>query len=127
MMASEQTHLGERNPQQQSQGLIQSTVTGTLLNPQQASSSLQHHEHQDVAAAVAATTTMVVAPPTTLPPRRVDHTYRDYSNFPLEELPTRKKCPTNFPSKLHQILSNPEFANVSLVWDVLAYRFMLLS
>ena len=45
--------------------------------------------------------------------RRVDHTYRDYSNFPLEELPTRKRAPTNFPSKLHQILSNTEYAHVS--------------
>ncbi|KAL3768707.1 hypothetical protein ACHAWU_006808 [Discostella pseudostelligera] len=46
------------------------------------------------------------------PQRRVDHTYRDYSNFPLEELPTRKRAPTNFPSKLHQILSNPEYAHI---------------
>jgi hypothetical protein len=45
--------------------------------------------------------------------RRVDHTYRDYSNFPLEELPIRKRAPTNFPSKLHQILSNPEYSHVS--------------
>jgi hypothetical protein len=45
--------------------------------------------------------------------RRVDHTYRDYSNFPLDELPTRKRAPTNFPSKLHQILSNPEYSHVS--------------
>jgi hypothetical protein len=45
--------------------------------------------------------------------RRVDHTYRDHSNFPLEELPTRKRAPTNFPSKLHQILSNPEYSHVS--------------
>jgi len=47
------------------------------------------------------------------PPRRVDHTYRDYSNFPLAELPAGKKTPTNFPSKLHQILSTPEYAHVS--------------
>ena len=45
--------------------------------------------------------------------RHVDHTYRDFSNFPLDELPTRKRAPTNFPSKLHQILSNPEYAHVS--------------
>ena len=47
------------------------------------------------------------------PPRRVDHTYRDYSNFPSDELPAGKKVPTNFPSKLHQILSNPEYSHVS--------------
>lgn len=47
------------------------------------------------------------------PQRHVDHTYRDFANFPLEELPTRKKAPTNFPSKLHQILSNPEYDHVS--------------
>ena len=44
--------------------------------------------------------------------RYVDHTYRDFSNFPLEELPTQKKPANNFPSKLHQILSNPEYAHV---------------
>lgn len=49
------------------------------------------------------------------PPRRVDHTYRDYSNFPETELQQVKKMPTNFPSKLHLILSTPEYANVSFV------------
>lgn len=53
-----------------------------------------------------------IAAPTSHSRRRVDHTYRDYSKFPLEELPTRKRAPTNFPSKLHQILSNPEYAHV---------------
>ncbi|KAL7426219.1 hypothetical protein ACHAXH_000744 [Discostella pseudostelligera] len=52
------------------------------------------------------------AAPSTHSRRRVDHTYRDYSKFPLEELPTRKRAPTNFPSKLHQILSNPEYAHI---------------
>ena len=43
------------------------------------------------------------------PPRRVDHTYRDYSQFPLDRLPTKsKKGSTNFPAKLHRILSNPD-------------------
>jgi hypothetical protein len=41
------------------------------------------------------------------PPRRVDHTYRDYSLF-LERLPKDKKGSTNFPAKLHRILSNPD-------------------
>ena len=54
-----------------------------------------------------------LAPPSRAPPRRVDHTYRDYSNFPISELPVTKKTPTNFPSKLHQILSTAEFAHVS--------------
>ena len=39
------------------------------------------------------------------PPRRIDHTYRDYSNFPTADLPL--KAPNNFPSKLHHILSDP--------------------
>lgn len=49
------------------------------------------------------------------PPRRVDHTYRDYSNFPPQDLPPGKadKPPRNFPSKLHAILSTPEYAHVS--------------
>ena len=46
------------------------------------------------------------------PPRRVDHTYRDYSGYPLSDLPPAKKAPTNFPSKLAQILSTPDFAHV---------------
>ena len=54
-----------------------------------------------------------LAPPSRAPPRRVDHTYRDYRNFPISELPVTKKTPTNFPSKLHQILSTAEFAHVS--------------
>jgi len=45
------------------------------------------------------------------PPRRIDHTYRDYSNFPTEDLPVLK-APTNFPSKLHHILSDPEYQHV---------------
>jgi hypothetical protein len=45
------------------------------------------------------------------PPRRTDHTYRDYSNFPTADLPL--KAPTNFPSKLHHILSDPEYQDVS--------------
>ncbi|KAL7527617.1 hypothetical protein ACHAXR_005478 [Thalassiosira sp. AJA248-18] len=54
-----------------------------------------------------------LAPTSRAPPRRVDHTYHDYSNFPLSELPNGKKAPTNFPSKLHQILSTPEYSHVS--------------
>ena len=42
------------------------------------------------------------------PSRRVDHTYRDYSLFPLDRLPNGKKGSTNFPAKLHRILSNPD-------------------
>ena len=48
------------------------------------------------------------------PPRRVNHTYRDYSTFPLGEIPARKKSQTSFPSKLHQILSAHEHSHVSL-------------
>jgi len=48
------------------------------------------------------------------PPRRVDHTYRDYSSYPLSELPSGKKSPSNFPSKLHQILAAHEYSHVSL-------------
>jgi hypothetical protein len=42
------------------------------------------------------------------PPRRVDHTYHDYSQFPLDKLPKSKKGSTNVPAKLHRILSNPD-------------------
>jgi len=46
-------------------------------------------------------------------PRRVDHTYRNYSNFPLNQLPVvRKTTSKNFPSKLHQILSTPGYEHI---------------
>jgi hypothetical protein len=102
MMAGEQTQRsigGGGYPP--AQCLLPTESASFLLNSQ---SSLQYHDHSDASAGM-------VAP--TLPPRRVDHTYRDFSNFPLDELPTRKRTPTNFPSKLHQILSNPEYAHVS--------------
>jgi len=54
----------------------------------------------------------VLVPPKRAPPRRIDHTYRDYSKFPLSELPARKKAPTNFPSKLHHILSTHAFSHI---------------
>ena len=45
------------------------------------------------------------------PPRRIDHTYRDYSNFPTADLPVLK-APTNFPTRLHHILSDPDYQHV---------------
>ncbi len=47
------------------------------------------------------------------PPRRIDHTYRDFSNYPVKNIPKVSKSQTNFPSKLHHILSDPELAHVS--------------
>lgn len=47
------------------------------------------------------------------PPRRIDHTYRDFSNYPIDALPKVLKSATNFPSKLHHILSDPEYHHVS--------------
>ena len=47
------------------------------------------------------------------PPRRVDHTYRDFSQFSCEKPHSNKKASANFPAKLHQILSTPEFSHVS--------------
>ena len=51
--------------------------------------------------------------------RQVDHTYRDYSIFkpesPLgnrDEFDQGKKLDSNFPAKLHAILSNPEYAHI---------------
>ncbi|KAL3770875.1 LOW QUALITY PROTEIN: hypothetical protein ACHAW5_003963 [Stephanodiscus triporus] len=49
------------------------------------------------------------------PPRRTDHTYRDFSRFAVDELPLNKKAQSNFPAKLHRILSTPEFSHVSLL------------
>jgi len=49
------------------------------------------------------------------PPRCVDHTYHDYSNFPEEELPHVSNALMNFPTRLHHILSDPENQHVSIV------------
>ena len=47
------------------------------------------------------------------PPRKVDHTYRDFSNYPTDDLPPLSLAPTNFPTKLHHILSDPDYHHVS--------------
>ena len=59
--------------------------------------------------------------------RRVDHTYRDYSLFPSDRLPNGKRGSTNFPAKLHRILSNPdEYSHVrhSLQSNTSSYQSM---
>lgn len=54
-------------------------------------------------------------PPAAMPaPRRVDHTYHDYSEYPISQLPAGKKRANNFPSKLHQILSTHEYSHVRI-------------
>jgi hypothetical protein len=48
--------------------------------------------------------------------RRVDHTYRDYSEYPPSAAVDGNKlakATANFPARLHQILSTPEFECVS--------------
>jgi hypothetical protein len=50
-----------------------------------------------------------------VPPRRMDHTYRDYTYFPTGDLPAAaaSTTPTTFPKKLHRLLSDPENEHVS--------------
>ena len=51
------------------------------------------------------------------PPRKVDHTYRDFSNYPTDDLPPLSLAPkANFPSKLHHILSDPHYHHVRQSW-----------
>ena len=46
--------------------------------------------------------------------RRVDHTYRDYSDYPPSAVVKKANAlDSNFPAKLHQILSTPDFECVS--------------
>lgn len=49
----------------------------------------------------------------------VDHTYRDYSRYLQEggKVARHKKSDTNFPAKLHEILSTPEFSHI-ITWMV---------
>ncbi|KAL3757215.1 hypothetical protein ACHAWU_003877 [Discostella pseudostelligera] len=50
-------------------------------------------------------------------PRVVDHTYRDFSNYLQHagQVDRHKKVEANFPAKLHQMLSDPQFSNI-IVW-----------
>jgi hypothetical protein len=48
-----------------------------------------------------------------IPSRRMDHTYQDYAYYSTGSLPMPSKTPSNFPSKLHHILSDPENHHVS--------------
>mmetsp|Transcript_18795 Transcript_18795/g.39358 ORF Transcript_18795/g.39358 Transcript_18795/m.39358 type:complete len:396 (-) Transcript_18795:196-1383(-) len=50
--------------------------------------------------------------PSPPPPRRVNHTYRDFSRFEPAVVSSNRKLVSNFPSKLHMIVSNPEYAHV---------------
>ena len=43
-------------------------------------------------------------------PRHTDHTYRNFSKYPIRTDRTQN----NFPAKLHQILSTPAFSHVSV-------------
>ena len=46
--------------------------------------------------------------------RRVDHTYRDYSDYPPSAVAKKAYGKLmNFPAKLHEILSTPDFECVS--------------
>ena len=46
-------------------------------------------------------------------PKRIDHTYYDYSTYKVgDDFKKGKKAGSNFPAKLHQILSNPAFVHV---------------
>lgn len=47
-------------------------------------------------------------------PRRTDHTYRDFSKYPADHIPTDRRTQNNFPAKLHQILSTPAYSHVSV-------------
>ena len=56
------------------------------------------------------TTSEVVAPVRQIaPPRRTDHTYHDYATqIPSPyEYPINKKSTSNFPAKLHRMVSDP--------------------
>jgi hypothetical protein len=56
------------------------------------------------------------------PPRRIDHTYRNFSNYPVDNLPKVMKSPRKFPCKLHHILSDPECHHVSQIREGTCYE-----
>jgi len=58
----------------------------------------------------------------------VDHAYRDFSRYLQEGGQTvkHKKAGVNFPSKLHQMLSEPRFSHM-IVWMVRGWHFKLLN
>ena len=51
------------------------------------------------------------------PPRRTDHTYYDYATqTPSPEYPVTKKSTSNFPAKLHRMISDPANAQ-AIQWQ----------
>jgi hypothetical protein len=52
------------------------------------------------------------------PPRRTDHTYSDYATQTPSphECPITKKSHSNFPAKLHRIISNPANSQI-ITWQ----------
>ena len=113
-------HFFPEEDEDDNQQLHQNNNNDGLLHASASSPMRQHQQmpppHQSGTISQAPPPPPARRPPNRQPPpRRVDHTYRDYSNFPETELQQVKKMPTNFPSKLHLILSTPEYANVSFV------------
>ena len=62
------------------------------------------------------------------PRQRVDHTYRDFSRYLAEGRPItkHKKSDSNFPAKLHEMLSEPEMQDI-ITWMVRSVQITLSS
>lgn len=76
----------------------------SLVNDSNASSPLAPVLHEGASAASPVAPTRQVAPP-----RRTDHTYHDYATQSPSpyEFPVTKKSTSNFPAKLHRMISDP--------------------
>ena len=70
------------------------------------------HAHAAPAATSARQSSSSASSSNRAPPRRIDHTYRDYSNFPTEDLPVLK-APANFPQVNCAIFSRIQIINMS--------------
>jgi hypothetical protein len=62
----------------------------------------------------------------TLPRRFTDHTYHDFSNYIKEggKLKKHKKSESNFPARLHAILSDEQYSHI-ITWMV-SFRELLI-
>lgn len=77
------------------------------------------HHQQHPSASVSSATTTARPGRKSIPTQLVDHTYRDFSQYKRDttsgirdEFDQGKKLDSNFPAKLHKILSNQEYSHI---------------
>ncbi|KAL7464610.1 hypothetical protein ACHAXS_004947, partial [Conticribra weissflogii] len=101
------------------------SISGGVISKSKSASQLQSQYNYSNATASEPSGSLKPSPS----PRRVNHTYRDYSRYRIEHIQhidlnhnpqgsdlssfvTSKRESSSFPAKLHRILSNPEYSHI---------------